>query len=226
TTPANAAGTLAMRAFSQRFESTPVTGITHVSLAGATRDFPWTTPPTPQSLPWPPDQSPLTIAHTGTGTPWVTVSARAAVPITAPFTSGFAASRAIAPVSQAVPGRWTRGDVIRVTLTVTPRAPVEWVVINDPVPAGATILGGALGGRSEMLAGESATGQQPSFVERRADALHAHYAALGRAAVTYSYTLRLGSTGSFKMPPTRVEALYSPEMLALFPNAPITVAPR
>jgi uncharacterized protein YfaS (alpha-2-macroglobulin family) len=43
--------------------------------------------------------------------------------------------------------------------------------------------------------------------------------------VTYEYTIRLGSTGRFALPPTRVEALYSPEMMALLPNAPITVAP-
>jgi uncharacterized protein YfaS (alpha-2-macroglobulin family) len=145
--------------------------------------------------------------------------------LAAPFTSGFAASRAISPVSQAVPGRWTRGDVVKITVTITPRAPVEWVVINDPVPAGATILGGSLGGRSEMLGQEESEGTSPSFVERRSDAIHAHYAALGRAPVTYSYTLRLGSTGRFQLPPTRIEALYSPEMLALLPNQPIIVAP-
>ena len=225
TTPANAIGSLAMRSFASRFEATPVTGTTSASLDTTTRNFDWASTPPPQTLPWPLVQSPLTITHSGAGIPWVMASARAAVPVTAPFTSGFSASRAIAAVSQAIPGRWTRGDVMRVTLTITPRAPTQWVVINDPIPAGATILGGSLGGRSEMLAEDSTTGTTPSFVERRADSLHAHYASLGRAPVTYTYTLRLGSAGSFRMPPTRVEALYSPEMMALLPNAPITIAP-
>jgi uncharacterized protein YfaS (alpha-2-macroglobulin family) len=98
------------------------------------------------------------------------------------------------------------------------------VVINDPVPAGATILGGTLGGRSQLLAGEDSSGMMPSFVERRTDAVHAHYANVGRAAVTYDYTLRLGSVGTFRLPPTRVEALYAPEMMAMQPNAPLVVA--
>ena len=128
-------------------------------------------------------------------------------------------------MAEATPGRWTRGDVMRIRLTITPRAPVEWVVINDPVPAGATILGGGLGGRSQILAGETTTSTPPSFVERRSDAVHAHYQWLDRSPVTYEYTLRLGSTGRFQLPPTRVEALYSPEMKALLPNAAVLVAP-
>jgi uncharacterized protein YfaS (alpha-2-macroglobulin family) len=223
-TPANALGTLAMAGFQRRFEAIPVSGTTQISLGEAVRSVDWTAPK-PQTLPWPATKAPLIIGHSGTGTPWATVTARAAVPLAAPFTSGFAASRAISPVSQAVPGRWTRGDVVKISVTLTPRAPVEWVVINDPVPAGATILGGSLGGRSEMLGQEASEGAAPSFVERRSDAIHAHYATLGRAPVTYSYTLRLGSTGRFQLPPTRIEALYSPEMLALLPNAAIIVAP-
>ena len=224
TTPANALGTLAIAGFQRRFEAIPVSGTTQISLGNAVRSVDWAAPQ-PQSLPWPPTKAPLTLRHTGAGTPWATVSVRAAVPLAAPFTAGFAATRSLSPVAQAVPGRWTRGDVLRVTITITPRAPVEWVVINDPVPTGATILGGTLGGRSEMLGQDATTGTSPSFVERRTNAIHAHYAALGRAPVSYSYTLRLGSTGRFQLPPTRIEALYSPEMVALLPNAAVVVAP-
>ncbi len=223
TTPANALGTLAMRRFARAFETAPVTGTTRVTLGATTRSFGWTGTPAAQSLPWPAGAAPLAVGHAGSGAPWVMVTARAAVPLQKPFASGFVLSRQVTPVSQAVPGRWRRGDVMRVRLTLTPRAPAEWVVINDPVPAGATILGGSLGGRSQLLAGDESRGEQPSFVERRGDAVHAHYAALGRAPVTYEYTLRLGSVGSFRLPPTRVEALYAPEMMAMLPNAPVVV---
>ncbi len=234
TTPANALGTLAMAEFAAAFEAAPVTGTTTATLGTATLGtatlgtasvrFAWPAPAA-QSLAWPATPSPLTVGHNGSGTPWVMVTARAAVPITRPFSSGFGLARQVTAVSQAVPGRWTRGDVMRIRLVVTPRAPAEWVVINDPVPAGATILGGALGGRSQILAGDDSSGATPTFVERRGDAVHAHYQWLGRAPVTYEYTVRLGSTGSFRLPPTRVEALYSPEMLALLPNPPVIVAP-
>ncbi len=226
TTPANALGTLAMRDFARVFETAPVTGTTTVSAGSASHAFAWSADPAPATLAWPAAPAPLTIAHNGSGAPWITVSSRAAVPLRQPFASGFALSRAVSAVTQAVPGRWSRGDVMRVRVTFTARAPVEWVVINDPVPAGATILGGPLGGRSEILAGADASGTQPTFVERRGDAVHAHYASVDRGAVTYEYTVRLGSAGIFAMPPTRVEALYSPEMMAMIPNAAVTVAPK
>jgi uncharacterized protein YfaS (alpha-2-macroglobulin family) len=224
TTPANALGTLAMADFAAAFEARAVTGMTRVGLGSTATTFAWPAPAA-QTLPWPATKAALTVTHTGTGAPWVMVTARAAVPLSRPFSSGFALSRQVTPITQAVPGRWSRGDVMRIRLTVTPRAPVEWVVINDPVPAGATILGGALGGRSQILAGGEGSGTAPTFVERRSEAVHAHFEWLGAAPATYEYTLRLGSTGSFHLPPTRVEALYSPEMMALLPNAPIIVAP-
>jgi len=224
TTPANAVGTLAMRAFSARFEATPVAGTTTATLGGARHVFDWSTTPPPATLAWPPAAASLTLTHAGAGAPWAIVTSRAAVPLTAPFSSGFAVRRAVSAMSQAVPGRWSRGDVMKVHLEVTPRAPLAWVVVNDPVPAGATVLGGSLGGRSDILAAGATAGVQPTFVERRTEAVHAHYEAVTRATIAYDYTLRLNSAGTFRLPPTRVEALYSPEMMALVPNAPLTVA--
>jgi len=226
TTPANAVGTLAMRAFSARFEATPVAGTTLATIGTVSHAFDWSHAPPPATLAWPPAAIPLTLRHSGSGAPWAIVTSRAAVPLIVPFASGFAVHRSVAAVSQAVPGIWSRGDVMKVRVEVTARAPVAWVAVNDPVPAGATILGGSLGGRSDLLAAGATTGLQPTFVERRTEAVHAHYERLDRATVVYEYTLRLGSTGTFHLPPTRVEALYSPEMVALVPNADVTVAAR
>ncbi|QXQ05247.1 alpha-2-macroglobulin [Sphingosinicellaceae bacterium] len=224
TTVANAVGTLAMRKFSSIFESEPVTGTTQVTVGPEAKSFAWSGNPDPATLAWPTTKTQLTLTHSGTGAPWATVTSRAAVPLTAPFASGFAVSRQVFIVSRSVAGRWSRGDVMRVRITVTPRAPIEWVVIDDPVPAGATVLGGSLGGRSEMLAGADTSGLQPTFVERRSDAVHAHYESMPKGTITYEYTLRLNSEGVFRMPPTRVEALYSPEMMAMVPNHVVEVA--
>ncbi|WP_185964993.1 alpha-2-macroglobulin family protein [Glacieibacterium frigidum] len=225
TTPANAVGTLAMADFSRRFERVPVGGTTRVTVGAAARDFAWGSgDPAPQTLAWPPARAPLAATHTGSGAPWATITARAAVPLTKSFASGFAVRRQVFPVSRALPDRWSRGDVMRVRIEVTSRAPVEWVVIDDPVPGGATILGGSLGGRSQILAGGTAQGLQPTFVERKADAVHAHFAWMPKAPVVYEYTLRLGSQGVFRLPPTKVAALYSPEMMALIPNRIVEVA--
>ena len=37
------------------------------------------------------------------------------------------------------------------------------------------------------------------------------------------YTVRLNNAGSFALPPTRVEALYAPEMFGEMPNAGVSV---
>ncbi len=226
TTPANAVGTLAMRSFAARFEATPVSGTTTATVGGAGHAFAWGGAPPAATLAWPPAAAPLTLTHAGSGAPWAIVTSRAAVPLTAPFASGFAVRRSVAPVTQAVAGRWSRGDVMKVRVEVTARAPLSWVVVADPVPAGATILGGSLGGRSDLLAAGATAGVQPTFVERRTEAVHAHYERVDRAPVVYEYTLRLNSAGTFHLPPTRVEALYSPEMMALVPNADVSVAAK
>ena len=39
------------------------------------------------------------------------------------------------------------------------------------------------------------------------------------------YTLRLNNGGEFKLPETRVEAMYAPEMFAEIPNQGVVVKP-
>jgi hypothetical protein len=39
------------------------------------------------------------------------------------------------------------------------------------------------------------------------------------------YAVRINSAGRFQMPPTRVEAMYSPEINAALPNRAMEVAP-
>jgi len=37
--------------------------------------------------------------------------------------------------------------------------------------------------------------------------------------------VRLNNPGTFQLPPTRVEAMYAPEMFGEIPNADVTVEP-
>jgi hypothetical protein len=37
--------------------------------------------------------------------------------------------------------------------------------------------------------------------------------------------LRLNQDGEFNLPPTRVEAMYAPDVNGMLPNAPMKVAP-
>ncbi len=227
TTVANAWGTLAMQRFSAKFESTPVTGRTGVALGATKKEFAWPLQDAAHdvSLPWPAQRTNLGVAHVGTGRPWVLVKANAALPLKAPLASGFTLTRTIEPVEQAQPGRYSRGDVIRVKLKIDSQSDATWVVVDDPVPAGATVLGTGLGGQSQRLTQtERRSGYAwPAFEERRFEAFRAYYRFVPKGVFTVEYTLRLNNPGTFQLPATRVEAMYAPETFGERPNAPLTV---
>jgi len=228
TTVANAWGTLAMTRFSERFEAEPVAGASTATLGEERKALDWAGGPRPAALdfPWPGDApATLAVVHEGQGRPWAFVQSRAAIPLAAPLQAGFTVTRSVVPVEQRQEGRWTRGDVARVRLEIEARSDHTWVVVDDPIPAGASILGGGLGRDSALLtATERRSGAAwPVFEERRFDAYRAYYEHVPAGRWTLEYSIRLGTPGHFALPATRVEALYDPEVFAELPNAPVVV---
>jgi len=229
TTNANAWGVLALEKFSARFEQTPVTGTTTAALAGKSEALQWSdTKDGTLTFPWPADAARLAVRHGGTGRPWATVASRAAIPLKAPFSSGYAITRTVTPVERKTPDAWSRGDVLRVTLDLEAQSDMTWVVVSDPVPAGAAILGTGLGRDSRLLTrGEKRAGWVwPAYEERSFDAFRAYYAFVPKGKWKVEYTLRLNNAGRFELPATRVEAMYAPEMFAEIPNAALVVGAR
>jgi hypothetical protein len=114
---------------------------------------------------------------------------------------------------------------MRVTLEIEAQSDMTWVVVNDPIPAGATILGSGLARDSALLTrDEEARGRSwPAFQERSFEALRSYYEYVPKGTWTLEYTVRLNNEGRFQLPPTRVEALYAPEMFGEIPNKPVTV---
>jgi hypothetical protein len=178
------------------------------------------------ALPWPAgEKDTLTVTHQGSGKPWLTLQSVAAIALKAPFSAGYAVKKTITPLEQAVKGQYTRGDVLRITLEVNASADMSWVVLSDPVPGGATILGNGLGRDSEIATqGEKKKGDAwAAFEERSFEAYRSYYEYLPKGSITVEYTVRLNNVGQFAMPPTRVEAMYAPEMFGEFPNARLKV---
>jgi uncharacterized protein YfaS (alpha-2-macroglobulin family) len=104
---------------------------------------------------------------------------------------------------------------------------MTWVVVDDPLPAGATALGRGLGGDSTMAtAGERRQGTVwPAFEERTFTAYRAYFRYVPKGTLVTEYTVRLNNPGTFNLPATRVEAMYAPEMFGEIPNAAWSVAP-
>ena len=183
-------------------------------------------------LPWPAkaaDKQPLIVTHSGSGKPWLTLQSLAAVELKAPFAAGYQIKRTVTPVEQAdksLPaGQYSRGDVLRVTLDITGAADMTWVAVSDPVPGGATILGSGLGRDSAIatLGEKIGGGVQPIYEERSFEAFRAYYQYLPKGSAQVEYTVRLNNPGTFQLPPTRVEALYAPEMFGESPNVRVSI---
>jgi hypothetical protein len=229
-TLANAWGALAVEKFANAFERIPVGGATSAFLADASDRLEWAKTPAggTLSLPWPARGSDdLRVSHEGTGNPWVSMQALAAIPRKVPLTTGYRIARTILPIEQRRPGRWSRGDILRVRLNVEAQSDMTWVVVNDPVPAGSSHLGGGLRGSSTIAGqGERREGWAwPAFEERAFDGLRAYYAFVPKGEFVLEYTIRLNQGGRFQLPTTRVEALYAPTMFGELPNDPIEVEP-
>ena len=223
TTPANAWGTIAVRKFTRAYPGS-ATGLTVASL-GAHNVISNALQPPILHLPLPSAPGALLLRHDGAAGPWATVSVRAAVPLKAPSFAGYRISREVSFLQRQRPDRISRGDVMRVRITVD--APVDrtWVVIDDPIPAGASILG-AGGGQSGMLAAQANGGTGwPSYVEQGFEAWRGYFRWLPKGKTTVEYAVRLNATGRLQLPPTKAEAMYSPEIHAALPNDPVTIEP-
>jgi alpha-2-macroglobulin len=166
------------------------------------------------------------VDHAGTGHPWVTVQAQAAIPLKAPFSSGYRITKTLVPIEARDSGRWSRGDLVRVRLEIEAQTDMTWVVVNDPIPAGASHLGGGLHASRIATQGEEDSGHVwPAFEERGFEAFRAYYEFIPQGKFAVEYTMRLNQSGQFQLPTTRVEALYAPETFGELPNAPLEVRP-
>jgi uncharacterized protein YfaS (alpha-2-macroglobulin family) len=157
----------------------------------------------------------------------VTVQSLAALPLTKPLSSGYKITKRIAPIERKQAGRWSKGDIVRVSLELEAQTDMTWVVVDDPIPAGASILGSGLGGESQLAAqGERQKGiAWVAFQERSFEGMRTYYDFVRKGKWTLEYTMRLNQAGTFQLPTTRVEAMYSPELFGELPQSVLTVWP-
>jgi alpha-2-macroglobulin len=228
-TTANAWGRLMQEKFMRDYEKGEVSGETKMTLGEDKKMIDWAALPHGGTalLAWPDGKKEMIIKHDGRGSPWATVQSLAALPLKEPLSSGYKIERTVTPVNQKTPGVWARGDIARVHLKISAQADMTWVVVDDPVPGGAAILGTGLGRDSALATqGEKDTGWVwPTFQEKSFGAFRSYYEYVPKGEFTVEYTIRFNNAGTFGLPPTRVEAMYSPEMFGEMPHAPVEVKP-
>jgi uncharacterized protein YfaS (alpha-2-macroglobulin family) len=230
TTTANLWGSLALDKFSAKFESVKIAGSTVAHVEGAKpANIDWARQPEGGAalLAWPDKPGTLSVSQQGSGKPWLTVQSLAAIPLKAPLRAGYSITRSVSAVEQKDKAKWSRGDVMRVRLEVDAQSDMTWVVVSDPVPGGATLLGSGLGRDSTIAtSGEKQSGTAwPAFEERSFEAFRSYFDYLPKGKHVIEYTVRLNNGGKFSLPPSRVEAMYAPESFGELPNAALEVAP-
>jgi uncharacterized protein YfaS (alpha-2-macroglobulin family) len=229
TTTANLWGSLALDKFSAKFESVKVAGRTVATTGDKPQAIDWTKQADGGAvkLPWPDKAGALNVTQEGAGKPWLTVQSLAAIPLKAPLRAGYSLTRSVTAVEQKDKSKWSRGDILRVRVEIDAQADMTWVVMSDPVPGGATLLGSGLGRDSAIATqGEKREGTAwAAYEERSFEAFRSYYEYLPKGKHVVEYTLRLNNPGRFALPPTRVEAMYAPESFGELPNAAIEVLP-
>ncbi|HEY9063570.1 MAG TPA: MG2 domain-containing protein [Burkholderiaceae bacterium] len=229
TTTANLWGSLALDKFAAKFESAKIAGRTVANVGDKSAAIDWgkSADGGLVKLAWPTGAGTLNVVQEGSGKPWLTVQSLAAVPLKAPIRAGYSVARNVAAVEQKDKARWSRGDVVRVHLEIEAPSDMTWVVVSDPIPGGATILGSGLGRDSAIATStEKRSGSAwPAYEERTFEAFRSYYEYLPRGKHVIEYTVRLNNPGTFALPPTRVEAMYAPESFGEAPNAAVEVGP-
>jgi hypothetical protein len=133
------------------------------------------------------------------------------------------------------------GSMVLVDLTIETPSPREYVVIDDPLPAGLEAVDSSLLGTSSY----QALGPNETSAEDRRDHRPSWY---GRAPLTrqelrddrvlffadtmpagifhYRYLARATSIGTFASPPARIEEMYTPETFGHSGAVTVAVVPR
>ena len=238
-TTTNAWAAVALRAFSKAFEKEQVTGETLMSLEKDQAKWTWSeqqdktsqlkkpmdlnTNPATHDFVLQTAKASLQVKHNGTGAPWVMISSRFATPVMSAIKNGMSLERTISPVEQKIKGKWSKGDIVRVDLSMSSTAAQVWVVLNDPIPSGATILGGVGNKTSAATMERSPTDLAPSFIERSFEGMRAYYGYVPDRTWTYAYSFRLNQDGVFELPASRLESMYAPGMFAEVPTEKWTV---
>ena len=175
------------------------------------------------TFPWSAGNGGVAIEHLGKGEPWVRAKLQAAVPLTGNVNNGITLTKTFKPVQQKRSDKYSVGDVIAVTVTAENAAGLGWLGIDDPVPAGATVLGGLskLGSVSESA--QSWSGYR--YIERTFTNVRSSFEWAGKGKHSFSYELRLTTPGKFALPPTQAEAMYAPEVNGQLGNAVFEIEP-
>ncbi len=202
TTVADALGTLAIQQFAKAFESTAVKGDIQAVLGDVKKSLNIEAKDKkPEVFPWPKGSSTLNLSRSAgsQGKVWITTLALAAVPLQKPESSGIQLTKTFKKIDGRGDDRKT-GDIYEVTISYKTNVRIDWGALTDPIPSGARILPGDYGA---------------SYTEPGFEGMRAYFDTIAPGEHTFSYKFQLNTRGTFILPPTRMEAMYTPEVFGM-----------
>lgn len=133
---------------------------------------------------------------------------------------GFTITKSIEPLKQVkAGGQFSAGSIAKITLTIVSNQERNFVVVEDPVPAGFEIINTSFQTTSTTLDEEESVNSREwwwenAFRHRELYDDRALFFAdyLPANVHTVTYLVRVTSYGTFQMPATRVEGMYEPEV--------------
>ena len=173
-------------------------------------------------------QAPVEITKTGTGSAYYTIRLQTyTTDAVEPLSQGLSIARTIERIDDR--GRvlgtvepdtdgirvLQSGEMVRVTLRLTSPADRNYVVVDDPLPAGLETLNAAFATTDlEATRGTGGTRWWGSFnhTEMRDERVLLFADYLTRGEHTYTYVARATTAGTFIHPPAQTELMYQPEI--------------
>jgi len=133
------------------------------------------------------------------------------------------------------------GDVVKVTVRVGMKGgEYNYLVLDDPLPAGLVAVNAALA-TEEPVEGDGPKGEEdywsywdpdgfyrlmPNYFEIRDDRVLAFRDRMWGGDCQYGYYARAVCAGTFRMPSTKVQLMYSPEVYGYTPESEIAIQER
>ncbi len=114
------------------------------------------------------------------------------------------------------PGPWRVGDQINVTVTVRTREAVQYVLVEDPFPAGAEHQDEQGQAAAQAWSGVQILDDHAAFFADRLDP---------SSPLTIRYTLRVTTPGTYTAPAPTANAMYGPPVSAVGKGTTIQVVP-
>lgn len=120
------------------------------------------------------------------------------------------------------PVRVNAGEVIAIDVDVQTRSLLRYVAVNVPVPAGFEPINLTLGSAKALPMG-GASGWWVSHTEYHDDRVLVFADVLQPGPHRHTVYVRATTPGTYTFPPTRAEAMYTPEVFGRTVAAPITI---